>query len=250
MTKKPPVIAIDGPAASGKGTLAKSLARLLDWHQLDSGLLYRIVAILSQKWQVSLSDSKTLAQRLHSEVDLTVDRDVSREPDESSPSSTSMQIDVQTLEHEDPLISLDGTDITETLRTQEISTLASRVAQYPEVRQNLISFQRTFRRQPGLIADGRDMGTVVFPDAELKIFLTADVLVRARRRFKQYAGYRNVLLSEVVEELKNRDAQDTARAIAPLRPAEDAVLIDNTETSIDVLVERVMEIARPMFNRV
>lgn len=250
MTKKPPVIAIDGPAASGKGTLAKSLANLLDWHLLDSGLLYRIVAILSKKWKVSPDDSKALARRLHSEVDLTVESGVSSEPDGATPSSSSMQINVQTLEHEDPLISLDGIDITETLRTQEISTLASQVAQHPEVRQNLIGFQRTFRRQPGLIADGRDMGTVVFPDAELKIFLTADVLVRARRRFKQYAGYRDVLLSEVVKELKNRDTQDTARDIAPLKPAEDAVLIDNSETSIDALVEQVMGIARPMFNKV
>lgn len=250
MVKKPPVIAIDGPAASGKGTLAKSLANLLDWHQLDSGLLYRIVAILSKRWEVSSDDSKTLAHRLHSEVDLTVDQEISREPDAVTLSRTSMRINVQTLEHEDPLIWLDGIDITETLRTQEISTLASQVAQHPEVRQNLIGFQRTFRRQPGLIADGRDMGTVVFPDAELKIFLTADVLVRARRRFKQYAGYRDVLLSEVVKELKNRDAQDTARDIAPLKPAEDAVMIDNTERSIDALVEQVMEFVRPMFNKV
>lgn len=247
MVKKAPVIAIDGPAASGKGTLAKSLAKLLDWHQLDSGLLYRIVAILSKEWKVSPDDSETLARRLQTEVNLTVDREKSEENNTSTPSRVLIEINVQTHKHTDPLISLDGTDITESLRTQEISTLASRVAQHPQVRQSLIGFQRTFRRQPGLIADGRDMGTVVFPDAELKIFLDADVLVRARRRFKQYVDYRDVLLSEVVEELKNRDTQDMARDIAPLKPAEDAVLIDNTEASIDALVEQVMDIVRPKF---
>lgn len=250
MVKKAPVIAIDGPAASGKGTLARSLAKLLDWHQLDSGLLYRIVAILSKQWKVNPDDSETLARRLQTEVNLTVDQEKSEENDTPNLPPVLIQINVQTHRHADPLISLDGVDITETLRTQEISTLASRVAQHPQVRQNLIGFQRTFRRPPGLIADGRDMGTVVFPDAELKIFLTADVLVRARRRFKQYAGYRDVLLSEVVKELKNRDTQDAARDIAPLKPAEDAVLIDNTETSIDALVDQVMGIARPMFNKV
>ena len=250
MVKKAPVIAIDGPAASGKGTLAKSLAKLLDWHQLDSGLLYRIVAILSKQWNVSPDDSETLASRLQTEVNLTVDREKSEENNTSTPSRVLIEINVQTHKHTDPLISLDGTDITESLRTQEISTLASRVAKHPQVRQSLIGFQRTFRRKPGLIADGRDMGTVVFPDAELKIFLDADVLVRARRRFKQYVDYRDVLLSEIVEELKNRDTQDMARDIAPLKPAEDAVLIDNTETSIDALVEQVMEIVRPKFIRV
>lgn len=250
MVKKAPVIAIDGPAASGKGTLARSLAKLLDWHQLDSGLLYRIVAILSKQWNVSPDDSETLARRLQTHVSLTVDQEISEENDASKASAVLIEIDVQTHKHTDPLISLDGTDVTETLRTKEISTLASRVAQHPQVRQNLIGFQRTFRRQPGLIADGRDMGTVVFPDAELKIFLTADVLVRARRRFKQYVDYRDVLLSEVVKELKDRDTQDMARDIAPLKPAEDAVLMDNTETSIDSLVEQVMEIARPMFIKV
>ena len=250
MVKKAPVIAIDGPAASGKGTLARSLAKLLDWHQLDSGLLYRIVAILSKRWKLSTDDAETLARRLQTDVNLTVDQEKSLANDTSTFLTTSIEINVQTQKNADPTISLDGADITETLRTQEISTLASQVARHPQVRQNLIGFQRTFRRQPGLIADGRDMGTVVFPDAELKIFLTADVLVRARRRFRQYVDYRDVLLSEVVEELKNRDTQDMARDIAPLKPAEDAVSIDNTETSIDALVEQVMEIVRPMFIKV
>lgn len=241
MSIKIPVIAIDGPAASGKGTLAKELAKRLGWHQLDSGILYRIVGILSKTWGIEPMDAKTLARRLRDDVRLSVDPE-SEVPDRCQDGS--VQVVVHTDEYDDPLIFLDGINITETLRTQQISKLASEVARHSEVRQNLIGFQRTFRRVPGLIADGRDMGTVVFPDADIKIFLSADVLVRARRRFKQYAGYRDVLLSEVVKELKLRDAQDMERDIAPLKPAADAILIDNTGNTVDMLVERVLGIVR------
>ena len=208
-----PVIAIDGPSASGKGTVAARVAQALGFHYLDSGALYRLATLAALRAATDLDDEAALAK-------------VARAMD---------------VRFRGGAIVLDGEDVTEALRTEEVSAAASRVAARPAVRTALLDRQRGFRRPPGLVADGRDMGSVVFPDAPLKVFLTAGVGVRAERRHKQlmekgmYAK-----MADVVEELELRDERDTSRPVAPLKHYPDALFLDTTGISVDEAVARVL----------
>jgi len=213
MSALPPVIAIDGPSASGKGTVAQRVARALGFHYLDSGALYRLVAVHAIASGVDLGDAaglSALAAALPAEF-------------------------------RDERIFLSNQDVTESLRTEEASIAASRVAAVPAVRTALLARQRAFRAPPGLVADGRDMGSVVFPDALLKVYLTADVETRAERRYKQLKEkgmYGKMPI--VVEELRQRDARDSARPVAPLKHYPDAIFLDTTALSIDEAVGKVI----------
>jgi cytidylate kinase len=209
-----PVIAIDGPSASGKGTVAARVAEALGFHYLDSGALYRLAALASREAGADLGDEAALAALARSM------------PVEFRAGSTW----------------LSGRDVTQVLRSEEVGAAASRVAACPAVRAALLERQRGFRRLPGLVADGRDMGSIVFPDASLKVFLTADVATRADRRYKQlkekgmYAK-----MPDVVEELRQRDERDSTRPVAPLKHYPDAVFLDTTGISADAAVQRILE---------
>jgi len=208
-----PVVAIDGPAASGKGTIAAAVARALSFHLLDSGSLYRLVAKKALDERTPLDDEAALAAAATAlGVTFAGDR-----------------------------IVMDGHDVTAAIRGEPVSAAASRVAVFPAVRQALIGRQRAFRVPPGLVADGRDMGTVVFPDATLKVFLTATPEERARRRHKQLIekGISSTMDS-LLRDIRERDARDAGRTAAPLVPAPDAVLLDTTELSIDAAVAFVL----------
>jgi len=211
-----PVITIDGPGGSGKGTIALRLAEKLGWHLLDSGALYRLVAVAAIDRGVDAEDEAALAQ-------LAQDLDVS-----FSGSDEGM------------VILLDGQRIDDRLRSERTSVFASRIAAVPGVRAALVQRQRAFRKPPGLVADGRDMGTVIFPDAGLKIFLTASADARAERRYKQLKEKgESVNLTRLFQDIKERDERDSTRAISPLRPAQDAHVIDSTELSIKEVVQKI-----------
>ena len=210
-----PVIAIDGPAASGKGTIAAAVAHALGFHYLDSGSLYRLVALQAVRTGTGLEEKEALANfASHLDVAFVAGK-----------------------------ILLEGDDVTADIRSERVSTGASEVAVHGDVRAALIGRQRAFRRPPGLVADGRDMGTVVFPDAPLKVFLTATAEERARRRHKQLiAKGISVTMDSLLRDIRERDARDAGRAAAPLRPAPDAVLLDTTELTIDEVVGRVLSL--------
>lgn len=218
-----PVIAIDGPVGSGKGTVAHRVAAALGFPVLDSGALYRILALVARTRGASFDDPATLAR-------LAGGLDVAFAPgDAANP--------VRTL--------LAGMDVTGGIRTEQCGNDASRVSAWPEVRDAMLARQRGFRRPPGLVADGRDMGSVVFPDAPVKVFLTAAPRVRAERRHKQLmAKGVDVSVTRLFRELAERDRRDRERAVAPLKPAEDAVVVDTTGLDVDAAVARVLEIAR------
>ena len=211
-----PVITIDGPGGSGKGTVAMRLALDLDWHFLDSGALYRIVAVAAIDRGVKADDERALGALVR---DLDVNFGFSGEG---------------------MVILLDGNWISGRLRSEKVSAFASEAAAVPAVREALVERQRAFRKPPGLVADGRDMGTVIFPDAILKIFLTASVEARANRRYKQLKEKgESVNLSRLFRDIEKRDERDSSRSIAPLKPAEDAQIIDSTELSIDKVLETI-----------
>lgn len=226
MTRKEPVITIDGASGTGKGVVSQLVAKKLGWRLLDSGALYRVLALAAQKHGVALDNEPTLKVLAE-------------------------HLDVQFIAKgmgEAPQILLEGQDVTETIRTEKMGNAASKVGALPEVRTALLSRQRAFREAPGLVTDGRDMGTVVFPDAELKIFLTASPEERATRRHNQLMQKGiNVNLSDLIEELRERDKRDQERAVAPLRPAEDAISIDTDHLTIEEVVERIMSEVRNVF---
>ena len=209
-----PVVTIDGPSGSGKGTVAMRLAKDLGWHFLDSGALYRLVAVAAIDRGIGPDDEEALgkvAAALDVDFGLTADGMV---------------------------ILLDGNYITGRLRSEEVSIFASEASAHPAVRSSLVRRQRAFRKAPGLVADGRDMGTVIFPDAVLKIFLTASVEARAQRRYKQLKEKgESVNLSRLFRDIEKRDERDSSRAISPLRPADDAHLIDSTDMGIDEVLK-------------
>jgi CMP/dCMP kinase len=211
-----PVIAIDGPSGSGKGTIAEKVAERLGFVLLDSGALYRLLGIASHKQGIDLSNHQQLA-------------DMAR----------SLDIEFGTLGPGS--VVLNGEDVSLAIRSDLGSDLASQVGAIPAAREALFERQLQFRQAPGLVADGRDMGTVVFPDADLKIFLTASVSERAQRRYKQLIGKGiDATLPDLLRDLKERDRRDTERPISPLKPAEDALILDSTELTIDQVVEQVL----------
>jgi cytidylate kinase len=216
-----PVIAIDGPGGSGKGTISRMLATRLGWHYLDSGALYRLTALAAAAHGVALDDAPGL-------VRLAVALDVRFETDDG-----------------EERILLDGRPVGGELRSEATGAGASRVAAEPAVREALLGRQRGFREAPGLVADGRDMGTVVFPAAEVKIFLTASAAARVDRRYKQLKEKGiDASLSDLSADLAERDRRDSERATAPLKPADDAVIVDSTELDIPACLERCLGIVR------
>lgn len=219
MNSPAPVITIDGPSGSGKGTVAGRLATDLKWRLLDSGALYRLLAFAATNHGLKLNDEPSLS-KLAAHLDVQF---------------------VGATNGKDPIIILEGEDVTRAIRSEKVAAGASTVAALPAVRAALLERQRAFREFPGLVADGRDMGTVVFPDAPLKIFLTASAEERARRRYLQLkAKGDDVSLPRLLEEIRARDERDTQRAIAPLKPAADAIQLDSTELSIEQVLERIM----------
>ena len=212
-----PVIAVDGPAASGKGTIAAAVAGALGFHYLDSGALYRLVALKALRAGVGFADAGALT-------------------------GLAAQLDVR---FGAGTIVLEADDVTGAIRTEEVSAGASQVAVHAPVRAALTDRQRAFRQAPGLVADGRDMGTVVFPDATLKVFLTATAEERGRRRHKQLIEKGlSVTLDSLLRDIRERDARDAGRAAAPLVPAADAALLDTTHLTIDEATARVLELFR------
>ncbi len=219
MIRPVPVITIDGPSGSGKGTVAALLAGELGWNFLDSGALYRLLAFAARNHGVDLTNEealKVLAE--HLDVQFGAARD-----------------------GHGMIIILEGEEVTESIRNEQVGAGASQVAALPVVRTALLQRQKAFREAPGLVADGRDMGTVVFPDAPLKIFLTASAEERARRRFLQLkARGDDVNLTSLLEEIRERDERDTQRAVAPLKPADDAVQLDSTTLSIEEVLQKIL----------
>jgi cytidylate kinase len=209
-----PVIAVDGPAASGKGTVATGVARTLGFHLLDSGSLYRLVAFKALQAGIALTAAAELA-RVAARLDAVF---------------------------RDGAIVLEGHEVTHAIREETVSAAASQVAVHPAVRTALLGRQRSFRHPPGLVADGRDMGTVVFPDALLKVFVTASAEERARRRHKQLIEKGiSITMDGLLRDIRERDLRDAGRAAAPLRPAADAVILDTTNMTIDAAIGFVLE---------
>ncbi|UGH01319.1 (d)CMP kinase [Escherichia coli] len=224
MTAIAPVITIDGPSGAGKGTLCKAMAEALQWHLLDSGAIYRVLALAA----------------LHHHVD------VASEESEDALVPLASHLDVRFVSTNGNLeVILEGEDVSGEIRTQEVANAASQVAAFPRVREALLRRQRAFRELPGLIADGRDMGTVVFPDAPVKIFLDASSEERAHRRMLQLQekGF-SVNFERLLAEIKERDDRDRNRAVAPLVPAADALVLDSTTLSIEQVIEKALQYAR------
>jgi cytidylate kinase len=209
-----PVITIDGPTASGKGTVATLVAAHLGFHLLDSGALYRLAALASMRYEVP-SDAADELAKLVSDLHITFREGMAR---------------------------LDGVDVSMEIRAEAVGNRASAIAVHAPVREALVASQRAFRKEPGLVADGRDMGTVIFPDAGLKVFLTASVEARAARRYKQLIqkGF-SANMENLLRDLRERDERDSHRATAPLKSAADAKLLDTSALSIDQAVEQVVQ---------
>ncbi len=219
MTVQAPVITIDGPSGSGKGTVAGLLAQKLGWCLLDSGALYRLLAFAARNHGVDLTNEeamKVLAAHLDVQFVALADGQGQR-------------------------IILEGEEVTDAIRNEQVGAGASQVAALPAVREALLQRQRAFLEMPGLVADGRDMGTVVFPEAPLKVFLTASAEERARRRYLQLkAKGDDVNLASLLDEIRARDERDIQRAVAPLKPAADAIQLDSTELSIEQVLQRIL----------
>jgi cytidylate kinase len=215
----PPVITIDGPSGSGKGTISHAVATALGWHYLDSGALYRLLAYAALQQSIALDDGAALAAL-----------------------AGRLSVSCELPEPGDPAVRLNGEDVTGELRTEATGAAASKIASLPAVRAALLDWQHHCRRPPGLVADGRDMGTVVFPDANLKLFLTASPRVRAERRYNQLKNMgKEADIDSLVVTVEARDRRDSSRAAAPLCAAEDALVIDSSELSEAETVTAVLD---------
>jgi cytidylate kinase len=223
-----PIITLDGPSGTGKGTISLMLARHLNWNYLDSGAIYRVLSYAASKEGIDIDNLSGL-------VELARSLDVSFDIDENN------QVRVF----------YNDNNITKDIRTEQCGQNASKVAEKPEVRKALLERQREFASQPGLVTDGRDMGTIVFPDASLKIYLDASTEERASRRYKQLKEEdQNVTLAQVVKELISRDKRDTTRAHSPLKPANDAIIIDTTKLDIKQTFNNVLQLTQQKFGLV
>ncbi len=219
---EPPVITIDGPSGSGKGTIARQVAAKLGFRLLDSGALYRAVALASLNTRTSSDDAFAVAQ-----IALTAPIDFAAHPETG-----------------EARVLLGGQDVTRELRREEVGEQASKIATHVGVRDALLARQQRWRQPPGLVADGRDMGTVVFPDAELKIFLTASAEIRAERRYKQLIEKgMSAKIESLLADIHKRDDRDYNRPVAPLKAAEDAICVDSSQLSIDQVVTKVLDLA-------
>lgn len=215
------IIAIDGPSGAGKGTISRRLAKKLGFHYLDSGALYRLLGMAAVRHKVDAADKKNLV-----------------------PLARNMDIRFEALGNGDNKVLLEGEDVTLELRTEQTAALASRVAAHPQVREALLVRQRRFAKAPGLVADGRDMGTEVFPEAQLKLYLTATIEERARRRYKQLLEKgESVSLRALEAQVRSRDERDMSRDVSPLIAAPDAVELDTSELSIQEVLDTVLNIA-------
>ncbi|WP_088329220.1 (d)CMP kinase [Lacimicrobium sp. SS2-24] len=212
------VITIDGPSGAGKGTVSALLAARLGWHFLDSGAIYRVLAVASVHHQIDTQDELGLVP-LASGLDVNFD-----------------------IQDGHTRIILEGEDVSDSIRSEEVGALASQVASLPRVREALLRRQRAFKESPGLVADGRDMGTVVFPNAEAKVFLTASAEERAKRRYKQLKDKgRDVSIDRLLTDIKARDERDMNRSVAPLKAAEDALVVDSTQMTVEQVLDTVMD---------
>ena len=218
MQESIPVITIDGPSGAGKGTVARIVAEQLGWHLLDSGAIYRVLAVAAQHHNISVEDEASLL-----------------------PVAAHLDVQFQTSSEGEGKVILEGENVSNAIRIEEIGALASKVAAFPRVREALLRRQRAFKVKPGLVADGRDMGTVVFVNAAIKVFLTATAEERAQRRFNQLKdkGF-DVKIGRLLDDIRLRDERDQNRKVAPLVPAEGALIIDSTELSIDEVVSKIL----------
>jgi cytidylate kinase len=211
-----PVITIDGPSGAGKGTVSTLLAKKLGWHFLDSGAIYRVLAVASIHHQIPAEDETGLL-----------------------PLASGLDVNFETTEN-GVRVMLEGEDVSDIIRTEDVGATASKIASLPSIREALLRRQRGFKQSPGLVADGRDMGTVVFPEAQVKIFLTASAEERADRRFKQLKDMgHNVSMLRLLQDIKARDERDANRTFAPLVPAKDALVLDSTELNVEQVLEKI-----------
>jgi len=223
-----PIITVDGPSGAGKGTLCQMLAAKLNWALLDSGALYRVTALAAKQHAVAM-DNEAGLEAIAAHLDVQFHVPLNKESGEPA--------GVQVI--------LEGENVTSNLRTEETGAIASQVAAVNAVRGALLERQRAFQQESGLIADGRDMGTVVFPNAELKVYLTASAEERGQRRYKQLLeSGNNANLDQIIEDIRARDDRDMNRAVAPLKPADDAIVIDSTSMSIEAVFDQVQQAAK------